>query len=49
MNRRIFRPCSECIHEHDCQMFRGCWKWRTYFRAYWGELRKKYRGAKYEA
>lgn len=42
MRRRIWNPCHECIHGGGCKMFRGCWQWKTYFRAYWGELRKKY-------
>lgn len=42
MNRKIWRPCSKCIHENDCDMFRGCWQWKTFFRAYWAELRRRF-------
>lgn len=41
---KIFNPCAECIHEKDCNMFRGCWQWKKYFRSYWAELREKYGG-----
>ena len=40
--RKIFRPCDCCVHEKNCELIRGCWQWRVYFRAYWSELRRKY-------
>lgn len=41
---RIYRPCDTCIHEKYCDMDRGCYQWKCYFRAYWAALRKKVLG-----
>lgn len=38
----IFRPCDECSHCGKCKYERGCWQWKTWFRAYWKELRRLY-------
>ena len=40
--KKIYRPCDQCVHNGKCEYDRGCYQWKSWFKAYWSELRKKF-------
>ena len=42
----VTSPCATCKWNSETDGTCDCKKWRTWFKAYWRELRKRYLGVK---